>query len=135
MKKLLPLIFVLLLNVSARLNPIEAQSASLDGVWASDAYGFIFVVEAGTLSTLYEISSVHCVESIIPIPLSDLTPTLEGDQLVVRDAFTIYISAHRLPDLPELCQNAVPTDDPAANFEAFWNTFNEHYVNSPYAAG
>jgi carboxyl-terminal processing protease len=122
-KRMLSIAFVLLLIVSAAV----AQSDQ-DGVWESDGYGYIFVTNGSSIQTLYEVSSVHCVEAKIPIPLSDLTAALEGDQLIVRDTHTVHITAHRLDALPERCQNAAASDDPELNFEAFWNTFNEHYA-------
>ncbi|NLX08393.1 MAG: hypothetical protein GXY36_01910, partial [Chloroflexi bacterium] len=121
---------VLLLSLAA---PVWAQAdpaGDLDGVWRSVGYGYVIEVQ-GDLLTIYGETAVSCQEWMqLTAAELGLTLTLDGDRLLATDEIGTYITAERLPALPELCTDGgTPvTDDPETNFEVFWHTFNEHYA-------
>jgi len=112
-----------------------AQDESLDGVWLSDGYGYLFEIQ-GSQFTFYEVTEISCIQVIETeivdntIPDLGVTLQLEGDQVVVVDRMTLYITATKQDALPAVCENGgtEATDDPELNFEVFWHVFNEHYA-------
>lgn len=111
-----------------------AQDESLDGVWLSDGYGYLFEVQDNQF-VFYELTSISCIQvmklEIVDNTVPDLNLNfhMEGDQLVITDSMTLYITATKQETLPALCENGgTATDDPELNFEVFWQMFNEQYA-------
>lgn len=111
---------------------VQAQPESSEGVWRTEGYGMVFDFDADGLLTLYQETGLSCIQVFDKLApeMLDLTVTVEGDRLVVRDAMTLYFGAVRLPELPANCADGgtAPTDDPEFNFEVFWTVFDEHYA-------
>lgn len=118
---------------------ISANLDQLPGIWASEGYGQIVVIENGSPMRFerYEVSAVHCL-------LFDSGP-LEALQNrvshVLRNAGSTRISYmypgnvttyafNRLDTVPTLCRNGGTgtNSDPLVNFDAFWATFQEQYA-------
>jgi len=111
----------------------DAKGGS-DGVWRSRGYGIVAEVRGGR-ATYYDVTRAACLkrpnEPELSTALFDgakVSP--RGDQLTVQSSWALtMLTFDRLDGLPASCAKAPANPkDPVANFEVFWNTFNEHYA-------
>ncbi len=122
-----------LLIVLISIGVVSAQSdAFANGTWESNGYGLILHTEGGAVSLL-EVTSVSCIPSVYQSALDagDFGVTQEGDQLVITNPYTLYVSADPIDTLPTQCADGgtPASDDPELNFEVFWHTFDEQYAH------
>lgn len=124
--------------------PLSAQS--LDGVWKTQGYGFVFQVKDGAL-TAWEVTSTTCLPSFeatqdtsAAIPGREATfGTKDGDVFFVRaggsadhrrlhgDGAASDMLIDRIDRVPARC--SPPTaDTPSNNYEVFTRTWAEHYI-------
>jgi CubicO group peptidase (beta-lactamase class C family) len=121
----------LLKDVLAMISPPssapDSASRSLDGVWRSDGYGYVVVID-GAKTTLYEETSISCV----PVPSSGddrplvVSSTSEGTAQLTLPGRVGSITLHRIDRLPKTSQLTLERD-PVHAFDIFAATFSEHY--------
>lgn len=108
----------------------------LQGVWRSEAYGWVLSVSAGR-TALYHENAVSCLRN--EDPYWEALPSTFRDIKLAPDGngFTTYTTEnvtrfhfHRLQALPPACKSARSADaaDPQMRFEVFWHNFQEHYA-------
>ncbi len=132
-RQLAALVVILLASLSGHV--FAQDSESLDGVWATNGYGLVFEVANSTI-TVYETTAISCLNTYSGPLDGDFAPDLqktlvrEGDQVVIQNNLTAYMTANRLPELPDVCANGgtAQSDDPELTFDVFWNTLNENYA-------
>lgn len=122
-----------LLIVLISVGVVSAQSdVFANGTWESNGYGLILHAEDGTVSLL-EVTSVSCIPSVYQAALDagDFGVIQDGDQLVITNPYTLYVSADLIDALPMQCADGgtPASDDPELNFEVFWHTFSEQYAH------
>ena len=122
-----------------------ARAPTLDGIWESVGYGFIFEIKGSSLSA-FERSAVSCLPSFTATFLSDPVAGAEASMRIDGTTATILVLhgassnekkfhengsasdmlARRLPGKPAICD--VPTPNtPASNFDTFAQTWAEQY--------
>jgi hypothetical protein len=120
------------------------RTASLDGVWSTDGYGYVFDITGGTLEA-FEVTSVSCLPaytaraSTTPAgALGAFTRTDSPSTFVIRpDAVAMHARVdvpdaasdtiiRRVDRKPAVCDNPTP-DTPRSNFDVFAATWAEHY--------
>jgi len=128
------------------LATVSADAQSLDGVWRTQGYGYIYEVR-GDKWTTYEVTATTC--------LPGFTATRSGGAAADRDAsfaadgsrsFFVRsggsadhrvlhfdgaasdVRIDRLSRMPPICDRATP-DTPQNNFEVFARTWAEHYIS------
>src|SRR5579862_6787256 len=127
--------------------PVTAFGAdSLDGIWRSRGYGYIFNFQGPALRA-FEVTPTTCVPGFtatrLPTPGSDrgvTFATTDRDVFFVRpggDAAhqTLHFEGSasdmridRLQGLPPICDRPTP-DTPLDNFEVFTRTWAENYIS------
>ena len=124
----------------------SAAPDSLDGVWRSEGYGYVFVVKGPTLRK-FEITATTCVPTFTArrraadISAREATfYTKDGDEFFVRtegasnrkllhsEGAASDIRIDRLPKMPHVCDRPTP-NTPGDNFEVFSRTWAEHYIS------
>lgn len=117
------------------LNPDEI-SGKLEGVWKSDAYGFVLDIHNGVV-TAYDVTEISGVKRAYFYTESDQVSTwnvrMTGNRrfFVYRSRdFELEIRFKRIDALPEVCQpgKVLKTTDAKVNFDVLWQTFKEHYA-------
>ncbi len=121
-----------------KVSPVEMQ-----GLWRSDGYMTLLEVTDERVLT-YEVSSVHCL-LVNDTALADYAQNkphfLTNSQRKrfatdpVSDRGFDRLATHRyfydrIDQRPAACVDGIATEtnDPAANFDVFWNVFNEQYA-------
>ncbi|WP_245876802.1 S41 family peptidase [Streptomyces uncialis] len=119
------------------------NAAPADGVWRMDGYGLFVTVSGGVLRT-WDTTALSCLPGLTatrqgaPGPGGEVRFGSPEAVLIVRqrgtDRATLAVDGgvgtrdmRRVPALPELCGRA-PATGPLANFDVFWQTFEENYA-------
>jgi hypothetical protein len=136
----------LMLLAGAPVAVAAAQATSIEGVWRSQGYGYVFEIEGQSLKA-FEVTATTCVLSVTAERDATVVPGREatfrtrgGAVFFVRDGgasdhrrlhnedSASDVRIDRLPQLPSLCDH--PTENtPAGNFEVFSRTWAEHYIS------
>lgn len=131
--------------LAASLVPLASVAMqSLDGVWRSQGYGYVFEIQGTTLRA-FEVTTRTCVPGFTArrdtVAVSGREATFrkrDGGVYFVKAGGTDNhklmdtgslpnIRIDRLPKMPDLCDQ--PTaNTPVDNFEVFTRTFAEHYI-------
>jgi hypothetical protein len=123
----------------------SASAQSLDGVWQSHGYGYIYEIHGATLKAL-EVTTGTCVPGFtanrLTIALAGREATFkakDGDvffispgsdvdhKLLVHHEGLSNIKIDRLSRMPAVC-DLLTANTPLGNFDVFTRTFAEHYV-------
>jgi hypothetical protein len=123
-----------------------SPSSPLDGVWRSQGYGNVFVIEGPAMIT-YEVTATTCVPGFTARRTAAAAPDREatfeiehGPVLFIRaggdkdhkllhfEATASDIRIDRLPALPDLCRHPTPNTPPDV-FEVFARTWAENYIS------
>jgi hypothetical protein len=124
----------------------SASTQSLDGVWRSQGYGYLFEIQGQGLRA-FEVTARTCVPSFTAkrdtssVPDQEATfRTADGDVYFVRagglndhrllhnDGSASDIRIDRLPHRPVVCDQPAK-NAPLDNFEVFTQTWAEHYIS------
>jgi hypothetical protein len=127
------------------LSGSSAQKQSLDGVWRSEGYGFVFDIQGATLKS-FEVTVTTCVpgdaaqREDTSIDGREATfKTTDGDVFFVRSGGTADhrvlhnassvsdVRIDRIAKLPPTCEHPTP-NTPQGNFEVFTRTWAENYI-------
>jgi hypothetical protein len=114
---------------------------SLDGIWQSEGYGNVFVIQASRIES-FQFTTTTCVKGPTAhfIGASATAKDSDGDLFTIRDGDSSghkllhsigsagHIHLDRISALPSVCTHLTP-DVPAANFEVFARSFAEHYIS------
>jgi Peptidase family S41/Tricorn protease C1 domain len=129
---------------------LVGEADSLDGIWQSDGYGYIFEIKGNELDA-YEVTKNSAISSFTATNV-DQTPG-DGEIDFVRDndaSFTFEIKStatgdtkrlhadgsegdiilNRLDEKPTVLDTPTP-NDPQTNFDVFWDNFAENYALFP----
>ncbi|MCF6349065.1 MAG: S41 family peptidase [Flavobacteriaceae bacterium] len=104
---------------------------STEGVWEQEGYGRIIEIK-NKKAIIYDICNTSCnkntvATSKILIKKYNISSTSKNT-LIAQNGVSKYFF-NRIDKLPNLCVIKVQNKkDPIYNFEALWQTFNEHYV-------
>jgi hypothetical protein len=116
---------------AAIVQPAEAASPPIDGVWQTDGYGMVIAVD-NQKARLYDVTSISCLPSFEAVRAGPDTFQGEGFSFTLRSgAMKVDLAAgpyrvRRLPRLPARCDQSQPSD-PLRTFDVFWQTFAENY--------
>jgi hypothetical protein len=140
------IVWSLMLLAGAPVALAAAPATSVEGVWRSQGYGYVFEIEGRALKA-FEVTATTCVASetaerdASAVPGREATfRTREGRVFFVRDGgardhkllhnegSASDLRIDRLPRLPAVCDH--PTENtPAGNFEVFTRTWAENYIS------
>ncbi len=131
--------------------PVSVFEASrVEGIWSAPAYGKIFEFtrsDNGYNSTMFHVTDNSCLHGKLEsnLTVEDLARVIRlsdtEDQIEIRRAGRVLapgVNYTRLTQLPDLCTDtqrlAVKGEsgyqfDPQADFQIFWDTFNELYID------
>ena len=132
--------------VAVTLTPTAVAGQSLDGIWRSQGYGFVFDVHGDEWKAL-EVTSTTCVAGFTatrsggPAADREATFTIGGrrpiyirrggsnDHKVLHfDGAASDVRIDRLSRMPAVCDR-LTANTPANNFEVFARTWAEHYIS------
>ncbi len=124
-------------------------ASSLDGVWQSQGYGYIFEIQGPRLKS-FEVTSTTCVAGFTARLQKVITPGREatfktnekdfffirsgesnrtkGARLLHFEGSASDVQISRLQEIPGICEPPTP-NTPPANFEVFARTFDEQYIS------
>ncbi len=124
--------------------PVQAQS--LDGVWRSRGYGYVFDIHGPALKS-FEVTETTCVPGFTANRDTTSAPgreatfkSADGEIFFVRtsasndhklqhnEGSASDIRIDRLPRIPAVCDHP-PANTPLDNFEVFTRTWAEHYIS------
>lgn len=123
----------------------SAQSQSLDGVWRSQGYGYVFEIQ-GPSSKQFEVTATTCVpgstaqRDTSAISGREATFKADGEIFFVRsggspdhkvlhdDGSASDVRIDRLARMPAVCDRPTP-NTPVDNFDVFTRTWAEHYIS------
>jgi len=133
--------------------PAPASAADLDGVWQTEGYGYLFEVNGADV-TVYETTAISClrsgltpgaievleggesrneVEARFPVAIPgfieadmEIWPGPGSRKRFHRTDTNTFMTAERLPELPELCTADAPAA-PGDTVAVFMETFKAHY--------
>lgn len=124
----------------------SAHSQSLDGVWRSQGYGYVFEIQ-GPESKKFEVTATTCIpgstaqRDTATVPGREATfKTSGGDVFFIRnggapdhrvvhnDGSASDLRIDRVARMPSVCDRPTP-DSPLDNFEVFTRTWGEHYIS------
>ncbi len=124
----------------------SAQAASMDGVWRTQGYGYVFQVQGDSLKA-FEVTATTCVPGFTAKRDASVVPgreatfkSAEGYEFFVRDGGSpdhrvlhnegsaSDVRIDRVPRPPAVCDHPTP-NTPADNFEVFTRTWAEHYIS------
>lgn len=128
------------------LAPVAALRAqSLDGIWRSQGYGFVFQIQGPSLNT-WEVTATTCVKTFTATADSSTVPgraatfgTKDGNVFFVKaggskdfhllhyDGAASDMRIDRIAQIPKVCTPPT-TDTPANNYEVFTRTWSDHYI-------
>ncbi len=122
------------------------QSPSLDGVWRSQGYGYVFEIKGPEL-TAFEVTATTCVPGLTARRTATAVQgregtfeTKDGDVFFIRagggkdhkllhaEGTASDVRIDRLPALPAVCEHPTPNTPPDV-FEVFARTWAEHYIS------
>ena len=125
---------------------VAAYPATLDGIWRSEGYGYVYEISGRQLKA-FETTATTCVPGFTatkdagPIAGREATfRTRDGDVLFIRSGDSdAHKSLHhegaasdiridRLAERPKTCDRP-PADTPGSNFEVFARTWAENYIS------
>ncbi len=143
MKWIIAVTLTVLANLG--LSGSSAQEQSLDGVWRSEGYGLVFVVQGATL-TSFEVTATTCVpgdaaqredtsiagrEATYKTKDEDLLFIRSGgtaDHRLLHNVWSVSdVRIDRIAKLPATCEHPTP-NTPQGNFEVFTRTWTENYI-------
>ena len=120
------------------------RPATLDGVWATEGYGYVLEIGGGTLET-FEVTRVSCIPAYsarsseapagalgaFTLPDAPVTLVILPDTAPTRARVHVAYAAsdmiiRRIDRKPAVCDQAT-ADTPIANFDVFAATWAEHY--------
>lgn len=123
-----------------------AVAQSLDGVWRSEGYGYVFEVKGASWKA-FEVTTTTCVpgftatQSKVPLKGQESTfKRLDGDVFFVRtggsndhkvvhfDGSASDMRMDRLPQMPAVCDRLTP-NTPKDDFEVFTRAWAENYIS------
>lgn len=126
--------------------PNTATAQSINGVWKSEGYGYVFEVTGGNWKA-FEVTATTCVPSFTATQLQTALEgrkstfkKKDGDVFFVRaggsndhkvlhfDGSASDMRVDRLREIPSVCQQMTP-DTPIDNFEVFTRTWAEQYIS------
>lgn len=135
---------VSLAMVSVAVPPATSASAGVTGVWRTDGYGTVLVLDGQGMQE-YQTTEVSCLKGT----KAGRSGSGEGPSVRYEtsdgDGFTVRTGRHRdtasghwdgspgvrhlqrIPRLPERCRAPHPDQGPLATFDVFWQTFEENY--------
>lgn len=109
----------------------EKSELTLIGTWNSIGYGQQINISDSTavICDIYRGGSSYNTQ-ILNKFLKEYfeVKRLTYDSLTLRLGFTNYDFV-RLPNVSEVCDENIKSNDPSTNFDALWNTFNENYTS------
>jgi hypothetical protein len=129
---------------------LVGEADSLDGIWQSDGYGYIFEIKGNELDA-YEVTKNSAIPSFTATNVDQTPGDGEIDFVNDNDAlFTFEIKStaagdtkrlhldgsvgdiilNRLDEKPSVFDTPTP-NDPQANFDVFWDSFAENYAMFP----
>lgn len=127
---------VILLSVSG-CDDRNDSSTVIDGIWASDGYGWVLNAQNG-LAEFYQISSVSGIKTLrvtysgntINYDTSTITAEFSDEKLHLSGKEFGEYDFTKISELPSVCKNGgtALSNSPELNFQVFWNTFNEQYA-------
>lgn len=106
---------------------LHIKSNSPDGTWKQLGYGRMIELDDEKVK-VYSVTQQHCqlFEEVSLQDFGEISHFTE-DTLIIRHGIDQWIFT-RLEAVSPLCASASEINkDPETNFEAFWETFNEHY--------
>jgi len=123
---------------------IAVQAQSLDGVWRSQGYGYVFEIQGPTLRA-FEVTTTTCVagfaakRSLVPVPDREATFRSRDGTYFVKAGGThdhkllnigslSDIRIDRVAEIPAVCDPPA-ANTPIGNFEVFSRTFAEEYIS------
>jgi hypothetical protein len=123
-----------------------ANAQSLNGVWRSEGYGYVFEISDSSLKA-FDVTETTCVFDFMArrnrkeVAGREATfSTKDGDVYLMRsgssadhkllhsDGAASHIRIDRLPKTPDVC-NRQTGNTTLDNFEVFTHTFAEHYIS------
>lgn len=134
-------------SIAALLQGSPFAAGSVDGLWRSQGYGYIFEIQGSTLKT-FEVTETTCVAgrtaqrraTAVPGTEATFAADADGDVITIRaggsedhkrlhiDGAASDIRIDRVPGLPAFC-NALTSNTSINNFEVFSRTWGEHYIS------
>ena len=127
----------------------RGAGGSLDGIWQSQGYGYVFEIQGPRLKA-FEVTSTTCVPGLTGRLQKAVTPgreatfkTSERDLLFIRtdesnranderllhfEGSASDLQIDRLQKIPAVCEPPTP-NTPPANFEVLARTFDEQYIS------
>jgi|AntRauTorckE6833_2_1112554.scaffolds.fasta_scaffold04085_7 C-terminal processing protease CtpA/Prc len=121
-------LFLALFILLSCKNSTSDKVLNANGIWQQIGYGKIVEIQDDTIK-VSDISKVSCV-SYAKEPILDFgkVKKVNKDTLTIEHGIDNW-KFIKLQQLPALCnqKNIAENNDPIANFETFWHTFNEHY--------
>ncbi len=124
----------------------SGRAQSLDGVWRSQGYGYVFEIQGQALKA-FELTTTTCVPGFIARRETANTAdreasfrTRDGKVFFIRaggpsdhkllhiDGSASDIRIDRLSRMPAVCDQPTP-NTPLDNFEVFTRTWAEHYIS------
>jgi hypothetical protein len=116
--------------------PAVCADPGLNGIWQSEGYGNIFVIE-GTHIESFQFTTTTCVKGPAAhfVDAGRKFKNSEGDSFTIRDGDPAdhklvhpgEMRLDRISALPPVCNHLTP-NTPAANFEVFARSLAEQYV-------
>lgn len=128
------------------LLPLGSAQQSIDGIWRSQGYGYVFDVQLSGLKS-FEVTATTCVPGLTATRSASTAPDREAT-FTTRDKDVFFVRTggtpdhkvlhfegsvsdmriDRLPRLPSIC-NPPTASTPLENFETFTRTWAENYIS------
>ncbi len=137
MLKIIAVLSVIILTGGCQFGPSNSMpnstknQSSLDGVWASEGYGYILQV-TGKKKKLFDISNSHCFDK--GFSSKELSATLTDIKQVNKQTIQAKIQSgitdyyfKRIEKLPDTCKQ-VPVKNHAESIRYFIEIMKEHYA-------
>lgn len=127
-------ILVLFVVLAFGLSWLKAMPNQTErGVWLHEANGSLLVLTRAK-ATLYQATSVNCIETMVFPAHMDLVKAIEGAWVVAEgDQLELYFDGsigpskfNRIDSLPVAC-TIKPDSSPASTFRTMWTIMDEHY--------
>ncbi|MFJ9708722.1 S41 family peptidase [Streptomyces sp. NPDC101234] len=136
---------LLVLALAATAPGTPDAGANLDGVWRTDGYGTVLAVDGRGLQE-YQTTAVSCLKGDFSGAAAKqgtydsddgdvltLRPAPDGRRAQLSDDSSVgYRRLQRIGSLPATCTHPpstgrLPSSDPRASFDVFWQSFEENY--------
>jgi hypothetical protein len=121
------------------------QAESLDGIWRSEGYGLVFLIQGPNLKT-FEVTTTTCVaggsalrdgtvsegrEATFKTPDDNVFFVRSGGtadhKILHTEGSASDVRIDRIAQLPTVCEHPTP-NTPPGNFEVFAQTWTENYI-------